>query len=103
MLIYNITFIVEHSQAPAFHNWLTSEGLTAFRQDTDFSEATLMRIVDPANEEGESLALQFRTEYTVEMLRDKETSILPSVLSKWCAEWHCHLVYFTTVMHPVTL
>lgn len=103
MLIYNITFIIEHSQAQAFHNWLTSEGLTAFRQDTDFSEATLMRIVDPANEEGESLALQFRTEYTVEMLRDKETSILPSVLSKWCAEWHRHLVYFATVMQPIAL
>lgn len=101
MHIYNITFMVDFGHADSLLKWLTSTGIRALTNEVMLSNPRLMRIADPANPEGEGLALQLDAEASVDRIRQWEPMALPTIFSTWLPDWQRYMVYFTTIMQPL--
>lgn len=99
MIVYNETFIIEDSAAPAWLEWIKAEHIPAVMETGIFGKYLILTVIDSPNE-GFTYCIQYHTD-TVDTYSQFHYHHMPQLHEKHATVWENQFVLFTTVMETV--
>jgi len=99
MIVYNETFIVEESIAPAWLDWIKTEHIPAVLGTGWFTGHRILTVLDSPNE-GITYCIQYHSE-SVDTYSNFHYRHMPGLHEKHNSVWENQFVLFTTVMETV--
>jgi len=99
MILFNITHIISDEKADQYINWLQKEYIPLVKENIQFKEIKLFKILDSPNE-GHSFSLQLFVN-SQEDISDFKKSLFPLLQKKMLEEFKGHLLLFDTAMQHI--